>query len=244
MRYDKVQLLTPTGCRPSSWALCERWMRAQTWSGEVLWLIVDDGPEPQPITFARDGWELRVIRPQPYWRAGQNTQARNLLAGIRAASVDHPLMVIEDDDYYTPEYLEHMLTLLGDAAGDDADALVLCGETQACYYNIRTRRGRRLRNDRHASLCSTAMTGATIPYFRVACERRPRFIDLDLWAMPGLGRATFASSRPLSVGIKGMPGRAGIGMGHSARFQAPPDQRGRLLHKWIGDDAAHYLGGT
>lgn len=73
-----LTLLTATGARPQAWAICERLMMAQDYSGPVRWVIVDDGKEAQPVTFERDGWTLEVIRPAPYWRQGQNTQARNL----------------------------------------------------------------------------------------------------------------------------------------------------------------------
>lgn len=68
-----LTLVTATGARPEAWALCERWMLRQTFAGPVRWVIVDDGPEPQPITFRRAGWELVLIRPAPFWRPGQNT---------------------------------------------------------------------------------------------------------------------------------------------------------------------------
>lgn len=51
---------------------------AQDYKGPVRWVIVDDGKEAQPVTFQRDDWTLEVIRPTPFWRQGQNTQARNL----------------------------------------------------------------------------------------------------------------------------------------------------------------------
>src|SRR5690606_8566975 len=75
-------LLSATGARPEAWAICERLMARQDYAGPVRWVIVDDGPEPQPVTFQRDGWVLEVVRPEPYWQPGQNTQARNLAAGL------------------------------------------------------------------------------------------------------------------------------------------------------------------
>ena len=79
-----LQIITATGARPEALALCHRWMRAQTYTGQVLWLIVDDGPAPSPIEKMPDNWRTVVIRPAPFWQPGQNTQARNLLRGIDA----------------------------------------------------------------------------------------------------------------------------------------------------------------
>ena len=107
-----LTLLTATGCRPEAWALCERWMARQTYAGTVRWVIVDDGPDEQPITFEREGWVLEVLRPTPRWRLGNNTQARNLSEGLAVIGADalvvgsvtrladgrHPLLLNHDTE--------------------------------------------------------------------------------------------------------------------------------------------------
>jgi hypothetical protein len=66
-----VTLLTVTGGRPEAWGLCKRWMAAQTVQPD-RWIIVDDvGDVPEA-----------TIQVTPRWQPGQNTQARNLLAGL------------------------------------------------------------------------------------------------------------------------------------------------------------------
>ena len=100
-----LTLLTATGARAAAWAICERLMAAQDYAGPVRWIIVDDGPEPQPVTFRREGWQLVVIRPSPFWQHGQNTQARNLLKGLEVVDAHARLAIIEDDDHYRPCYL-------------------------------------------------------------------------------------------------------------------------------------------
>jgi endogenous inhibitor of DNA gyrase (YacG/DUF329 family) len=112
------------------------------------------------------------------------------------------------------------------------------GECRARYYNVATRRGQQLHNNQHASLCSTAMRGMAIETFRWACEQRTKFIDLELWRK-GRSRYLFGGGRV--CGIKGMPGRGGIGMGHAADFSGTHDPDGRILREWIGDDAELYL---
>jgi len=42
------------------------------------------------------------------------------------------------------------------------------------------------------------------------------------------------------VGIKGVPGRTGIGVGHRADF-GQPDPGGNTLRAWIGERASAYL---
>ena len=225
-----LTLLTATGARPEAWAICQSLMLRQDYAGPVHWIIVDDGPEPQPVTFEREGWSLTTIRPHPRWEPGQNTQARNLLAGLRIVKPDARLVIIEDDDWYRADWLRTV-----DAALDRAE---LVGEYRARYYNIPQRRARQLTNTQHASLCSTAMRGAAIETFRWACQRHAKFIDLELWRKHR-SRYLFGGNRV--CGIKGLPGRGGIGMGHSKDFAGTHDPDGRILREWIGDDADMYL---
>lgn len=224
-----LTLLTATGARPRAWAICERLMAAQGYDGPVRWIIVDDGPEPQPVTFKRAGWDLVVIRPAPFWQPGQNTQARNLLKGLEAVEPDAQLLVIEDDDHYKPDYLNAIRQRLRCAE--------LVGECQARYYNLTLKRGRQLSNGAHASLCSTAMRGAALAKFRAACQRAPKFIDIELWRRHP-SRHLF--SLHLVTGIKGLPGRGGIGMGHRDDFNGKADPDGALLRDWVGNDAELY----
>jgi hypothetical protein len=205
-------------------------MLRQDYAGPVHWIIVDDGPEPQPVTFEREGWTLQVIRPAPHWQPGQNTQARNLLAGLREVDAGARLVIIEDDDWYRGDWLRTVNIPLHERE--------LVGECRARYYNVATRRGKQLTNTQHASLCSTAMRGAAIDTFRWSCERNQKFIDLELWRKHR-SRYLFGGGRV--CGIKGLPGRGGIGMGHSKDFAGTHDPDGRILREWIGDDADLYL---
>lgn len=224
-----LTLLTATGARPDAFVLCEHWMAAQDYANPVRWIVVDDGPEPQPVAFRREGWTVEVIRPEPNWKPGQNTQARNLLAGLAHCHAGNSVVVIEDDDWYAPDWLTHVAMQLEHAE--------LVGECRARYYNIARRMGRQLQNAGHASLCSTAVRGRAVDALRKACQGSPKFIDLQLWRrFPH--RHLFGGHRV--VGIKGLPGRGGIGMGHRDDFRGTPDSDGRLLREWIGDDARLY----
>ncbi len=224
-----LQLLTATGARPEALELCHRWMRAQDYTGKIVWFVVDDGPEPSKIERMPSNWLQVVIRRTPFWQPGQNTQAVNLLRGLAAVDPKLPVALIEDDDHYASDWLTHVTAQLERAE--------LVGECKARYYNVATRTGRQLRNDQHASLCSTAMRGAAIETFRQSCKRAPKFIDLDLWKRHR-NRRVFDGHRV--VGIKGLPGRGGIGMGHQGNFTGEYDPDGALLRQWIGDDARHY----
>lgn len=200
-------------------------MARQNYAGPVRWVVVDDGPVAQPVAFQRAGWALEVVRPQPYWEAGQNTQARNLLAGLEVIGPDARLVVIEDDDWYAPGWLANVAGWL-----ESAD---LVGETRARYFNVATGRGRLLGNAEHASLCSTAMKGPALAAFRASVARKDRFIDMDLWRTFD-GSKLLHDSR-LTVGIKGVSGRGGIGCGHDRTFGQKMN-----LRDLIGEDAVIY----
>lgn len=225
-----LTLLTATGCRPEAWSITEQLMLAQDYAGPVRWVIVDDGETAQPITFEREGWTIEVIRPQPFWRPGQNTQARNLSAGLAVIANDERVLIIEDDDHVKPTYLRAMNAML-----DKAD---LVGESFARYYNVKTRHYRQLNNAMHASLCSTAVKGAAIEALRRECKPGVQFIDLNLWR--NFKGAKLLQRNGLVTGIKGMPGRGGIGMGHRADFGGDVDVTGSVLRQWAGSDADLY----
>ena len=225
-----LTLVTATGARPEAWKLCQRWMAAQDYRGSVRWVIVDDGPEPQEIEFSKPGWRLVLIRPAPFWRPGENTQARNLLKGIEACGPTDTVVFIEDDDHYAPGWLTKV--------AKESEKAEVVGETRARYYNVQTRVGRQLSNAGHASLCATAVRGSALRLFASVCRTAPKFIDLNVWRQ-ARSKHLFAGS--MVTGIKGLPGRGGIGMGHNPAFNGQRDQYGTLLRQWIGQDAEAYL---
>lgn len=227
----KLTLLTATGCRPQAWAITERWAQAQDFDGEVDWIIVDDGEEPQPITFKRDGWRTIVVRPQPYWQPGQNTQARNLAAGLKLVEKGSRLVIWEDDDYMHPAYLRTVHRWL--------DTHDLVGEAPARYYNIKSRRALQLKNKQHASLCCTAMKGKAIEAFARELVPGVQFIDMNLWRNFYGTKALYPTK--LVVGLKGLPGRTGIGMGHKPDMRGDDDPNLLTLKDWIGEEAAAIL---
>lgn len=224
-----IQVLTTTGARHEAFALCQHYMRRQTYAGPVTWIIVDDGPRPQAVERMPDNWLQVVIRRAPYWQPGQNTQAANLLRGLDAIDVAVPLVIVEDDDWYAPDWL--------DTVTRELECAELVGECRSKYYNAALRIGRQMNNSNHASLCATALRGAAIRTLRQACERRPDYIDMELWQRH---RSRHLFDGNGVIGIKGLPGRGGIGMGHRQTFSGTFDPDHALLRQWIGEDSARY----
>jgi glycosyltransferase involved in cell wall biosynthesis len=205
-------------------------MANQNYDGLVRWLIIDDGQESQPISFSSKNWVLEVIKPKHRWRQGLNTQQKNLLEGLSQVDKDENLVIIEDDDYYHPDYLQTVESWLKYAS--------LVGECNSRYYNVSSKKYRELPNYFHSSLCSTAMRDEALEFFRLVCKENESLIDLNLWKKYTGTKKLHRTD--LVTGIKGLPGRMGIGIGHKAGFQGKIDKDGAVLSDWLKDDVTLY----
>lgn len=225
-----MQVLTVTGMRPTAFRHCQRWMARQDYKGPVTWIIVDDGLIQSSIEELHDDWKVVWIRPNPLWEPGQNTQIRNLSIGLLQVDMAEPLAIIEDDDWYSPRWLSVVAEKLKSAK--------LVGEAPAKYYNVNTHHWYEFSNGAHASLCSTAMRDGATMCFETLCRTSgEQFIDIPLWQVYN-GSLLFKGDDV--VGIKGLPGRPGIGVGHHPDFGLT-DEGGKVLRKWVGEDEKYYV---
>jgi len=227
-----IVLITPTGARPEQFEICAGLMKAQDYKDKVLWIIVDDA---EPITTDnvqidfRENWAIKKIYPHPVWEPGQNTQGRNLAAGINEAKkhkVD-AIFIIEDDDYYKPCYLRLMTEKL---KGYD-----IAGEMNTIYYNVKLRRWIENKNDVWSSLFQTCFTPKVIPIFEKLYGEK--FIDFVLFRQV---KKVNLFDEKWSIGIKGQNGRAGIGAGHQWLNHMAPDPELKKLKELIGNDVKYY----
>lgn len=229
-----IVLISPTGARPIGFTLCAQWMRQQTYKEEVTWIIVDDGnlrcTDNVQENF-RDKWNIIKIYPTPSWLIGQNTQARNIAAGINVLKTlknVEAVFIIEDDDYYKPIYLDRMMANFRNYS--------LIGERNTIYYNVQYRRFVTNPNTIHASLFQTAFKLDLLPLFEECLPNK--FIDAAFWQ-----RATnkyIFYENDLAIGMKGLPGRGGIGAGHNKNFVMRDDRSLNYLKALIGSDASNY----
>jgi len=220
--------ITPTGCRPEGLSLLGEYLDAQTISDPVIWVIVDDCDPPTRVPRTRAGITVELVRPEWRWEPGQNTQAECMAEGLKLAESGDRVMVLEDDDVYLPG---HVLNVLSALEGAD-----LVGERDSRYFNVATRRWRVLPGRYHTSMCSVGIKGAAIDHLAELCRRGGKMLDTRLWR-------SFPGSKVLLdthnvVGIKGLPGRPGIGVGHRDNF-GTPDTTDKL-NDWIGDYADNY----
>jgi hypothetical protein len=222
-------LLTPTGGRPEGLALLAGYLNTQTWQGAARWLVVDDCDPATPAPLVRAGIEVEVMRPAWRWQPGMNTQATCMAAGLSCIEPGDTCIVLEDDDAYLPGHVAGVLAALERAE--------LAGERVARYYNVATGRCREIPGQFHASLASTAVRARALALLREVCAAGSRRIDMDLWRA-FTGRKVLLDSQNV-VGIKGMPGRGGIGVGHRDTF-GDPDPSGQVLAEWLGAGAETY----
>ena len=229
-----IVLITPTGGREKQIQLCAKWMKEQTYTGSVLWVIVDDC-SPRTTDFIssefKEDWTIVKVYPKPVWEQGQNTQSRNLQAGLNAIpkNVDiSSIFIIEDDDYYKAKYLEIMTIML--------ESYDLCGETNTFYFNPKYNAGRRNHNNKHSSLFQTAFTPNLISEFERILINNIKFIDIELFKLKV--KINLFTGLDLAVGIKGLPGREGIGNGH--KLTTYHTQNNIRIEQLIGEDAKYY----
>jgi hypothetical protein len=230
-----ITLITMTGARPGQFDLCQQFMHRQTYTGEVTWIIVDDCIPRTTNKVTKDfrtGWTIIKIYPEPKWLPGMNTQGRNIRAGLDAVAVNCPttdaIFIIEDDDYYRAIYLEAMMSRFQN--------YYAIGEIRTIYYNVKSRQWFVNPNEHHASLFQTAFR---MPLFDAMWYSTVvKFIDAQFWAT-ATNTYLFAADN-LAIGMKGMPGRAGIGAGHKESHNLPHDDDLKYLQKLIGNDTKFY----
>lgn len=219
-----ITLLTPTGDRQHCLLLLQKYLSNQNYSGPMRWVIVDDGVKPSFVKNVTG--TLEIIRPDWCWRDVGNTQAVNMLLLLAQVAGDSPVLVIEDDDVYLPNHIQNIV--------DELENATLVGEEVTCYYNAATRRHRTSTSGRHSSLASVGVRGEAVKALQAVCEANKTGIDVTLWR-------EFKGTKKLLktqnvIGIKGMPGRAGIGIGHRKSF-GTTDFNNQLV-EWIGEDYA------
>ena len=171
--------------------------------------------------------------------SGAYSICSNLLAAARLVRGDR-VLVIEHDDYYAPDHVRRTLDMLEeyDLAGDD----------QQRYYHVGMRRWKQYQN-RGAALCQTGFRRELLPLFIevvTKCRKADVYgVDAELWrrVMDGDEWTHLLKHTRTVVGVKGLPGRRGLGVGHQVERverRWALDTRLTKLTEWVGPDAATY----
>ena len=231
----RISLLTPTGDRHVAFAMCEKWMERQTRPPDE-WIVTDDGcGTPTQCTM---GQTCLRLPPEP----GRHTLRRNFFAALEHVTGDI-VAVVEDDDWYHPEYLETM-------AGTIERGYDMAGHNDNVFYNLRARRWYRNLHRHHSSLCYTAFRSSLIPLIPQAMEYEVRgphsecFVDVRLWRGIACRKHIEQRGPLLCIGMKEMPGRTGIPLGRreGGLRRYTPDPHLFKLKELVGDDVEEYRG--
>ena len=192
---EGVTLITPTGDRHLAFSPCCRYIAAQTYQGPLQWVIADDGDTFLDTTNVPKNIELVHLK-----RQGVRDKSKSITGNVSACLFQvkyDKILIIEDDDFYKPEYIETTLLRL-----QNAD---MVGEGNSRYYNIAFNKFRINRNLEHASLFQTALKADFLEYVWVSClKRTSAFIDTRLWNKEGIPRKRVFADKLTSVGIKGL----------------------------------------
>lgn len=223
-----ITVITTTCDRPIGIALAERMMQRQTYPISQ-WIVADGGETPAPCSMG----QVHLHQPRP---PGVENFIGNLLAGLHRATGD-VIAFIEDDDWYAPTHLEQLVRQL-----HDEPRAIAAGDDDQRYYNVATRQWRTWKNV-GACLCQTMMRREWASRFeQVAqtCLARSSYgVDGNFWRGIPLARRSIVKAHTV-VGIKGLPGRHGLGVGHRPDAKWTDDPNWTQLRAWIGDDSAQY----
>lgn len=217
---NRITCITCTGDRPEAFYLCKKWMVNQKVKPSQ-WIIIDDGKIP--ISENLDASWIQYIRREPSYNDPKQTMILNLKLALNYVN-GNKIFICEDDEYYSPDYIKEMLKLL--------DRYEVVGIGRSRYYHIGTNTYHIHSNMGHASLAQTCFRCSFLPELKQVIDGTS-FLDIRIWKIinPGkvnleeIGRMSYISKNgrgyifddsdnPLYVGMKGLPGRSGIGSGH------------------------------
>jgi glycosyltransferase involved in cell wall biosynthesis len=226
----KVSVITPTADQPTGMKLAERWMKQQTLQPDE-WVVADDGESHALLSLG----QAHIIRERTYERGA--SLAANVLAGLERVTGD-VVVIWEHDDYYHPNHIRYCCQRLAGRSGATGSEILR-------YFNIAHRQWVIMQNIGSA-LCNTAFTSDLIPVVREHAERlletKGHNLDALFWASLHHSKK-FLHRTNTVVGIKGLPGRKGLGIGHrvDSKRSWQTDPKGEVLQAWIGKDAEPYL---
>lgn len=211
-----VTLITPTGDRPEAFKLCEKWVSQQTYKGDIQWIVVDDGLKETKTT------KGQVVIKRVNTNYSSHTLPQNMTSALPEVKGDF-VIIIEDDDYYPPEYLDLMVSQL--------QVSDLVGERGARYYYLPTGTYRHYKEHTHSSLCRTGFRKSVLPLITEISSSSNQSIDLKLWEQWKGSKQQWRSTTIGCIGMKGMPGR----QSHNKLRPETPDVDKATLKRWIKD---------
>jgi hypothetical protein len=226
-----LDIITPSGDRPLQFSLCVEWMKKQTFTGKVNWIIADDSIASHYETPKMpDNWSVTHLKINRLTLPTFSTQSDNILKALENVKNDKIVMV-EDDDYYHPSWLE--------TCDKNLNNCDIFGRTRVIFYNISNKTfWDKQYNNGLNPMCQTSFKSTLIPKFKDICSKNTELLDHLLWGLVEDSKKIFLSNNKIEyvIGIKGLSGRGGMSRKHTMIFNNPdPDYY--YLKKFIGENA-------
>jgi hypothetical protein len=164
---------------------------------------------------------LVMMHDQTVWRNGHEQQVSIISDGIIKASekcdivprvragyerltllgVD-VIFIIENDDWYAPNYIEEMLSAWESFGKPD-----LFGTCYTIYYHLKLKAYNKMEHHQRSSLMNTMIKPGLDIKWPVDIEP---YLDLHLWQMPSIkSRIVFRPEKHISIGMKHNVGKCG-----------------------------------
>lgn len=226
-----LTLITPGGGRPEAFSLCEKYMKRQTiWSNSIQWIVADDDPADPVICTLNQEHIFGDLK----WKPGVNTMRYNLDAALTKVNPKSEyISIIQNDDFFSKNYLQVYLDLLKHCD--------IVGIANNRYYSVKIPGYKEMHNYSHSSLCTTAFKKSVLPLFYKAIHSGELYADIELWKLVNEKKlpSVLIRDSSLAVGMKNLPGRPGVGIGHH-KTDYYFDPKLDKLRQWIGDDVELY----
>jgi len=228
-KYESgVSIITPSGERHEAIKRTHYYIERQTFNGPIQWIICDDSDKHYEINTPSNVVHFTHKKRQ-YPGNKSDSFRSNVVCALKEVLFDR-VLIFEDDDWYHPDYIVIYKNRLLNWQ--------LTGEGPARYYNVQRRTYRVLGNTKRASFCQTGLQASILDKLLVACYKDSAFVDARLWDK-NCRKFVFQDGPPHCIGVKGMPGRAGIGMGHRSK-SFTTDHEFKTLERWIGKEDTNY----
>lgn len=208
-----IGVLVPTvpKSRPNFLEFCIKQIARQTIQPDLV-VIVDD---PKPEHLSKDiTWRYKI---------GLERLRQN---GVKVA------FLIEDDDWYSPNYIEIMLREYEKAGRPE-----IFGINQSIYYHILVDKYWVSDHEGRASAMSTLLSVEAMETFQWGRDDDPWF-DIAVWKQLK-GRTMNMPKQPIAIGIKHGLGIHG-GVGHNTGFHHYKPTFRSYLANIVGNDISFY----
>jgi hypothetical protein len=172
-----ITVITITGDRPICFDLLRKWMSVQTVKPDQ-WIVIDDGKIP-----IKEHREFEYHRRLPTTNDYLHTLCLNLPIALDKVR-NGKIIIMEDDDWYSPIYIEYMSKLL--------DCSDLVGFKNLIFYYPSLGMYMKKDSAKQPALAQTAFRGKIIPIIKGICSTATKdhdlcgkgLVDVKLWKHP------------------------------------------------------------